>query len=105
MCIRDSSTSIEPEVKELPNSISLSQNYPNPFNPTTTIKFELQVGSDVTLEVFDVSGRKVATLVETRLNAGQHFAVFDASTLSSGVYFYRLRAGNMMMTKSMTLIK
>jgi len=99
------STSIEPEVKELPNSISLSQNYPNPFNPTTTIKFELQVGSDVTLEVFDVSGRKVATLVETRLNAGQHFAVFDASTLSSGVYFYRLRAGNMMMTKSMTLIK
>ena len=98
-------TSIEPEVNEIPNSINLSQNYPNPFNPTTTIKFELQIGSDVTLEVFDVSGRKVATLVNTRLNAGQHFAVFDASTLSSGVYFYRLRAGNMMMTKSMTLIK
>ncbi len=91
-------------------SFHLAQNYPNPFNPTTTIRYELPVPSEVKLEVFDVLGRKVATLVNARLSAGQYDAVLDASSLSSGVYFYRLQASgtanqHFVQTKKMILVK
>lgn len=94
-------------------SFQLAQNYPNPFNPTTTIRYELPVASDVKLEVFDVLGRKVATLVNARLSAGQYDVAFNASGLSSGVYFYRCQASgvggaanqNFIQTKKMMLVK
>lgn len=96
--------SVEEET-QLPASVELDQNYPNPFNPTTTIGYGVPENSEVTLEVFDVLGRKVATLLsEERRNAGRHTISFDASNLASGMYIYRLRAGNVVMIKKFTLI-
>jgi hypothetical protein len=83
----------------------LSQNYPNPFNPTTTIEFSLNSTQEVSLKVFDVLGREVATLVNERRAAGSYRVNFDASTLSSGTYFYRLQAGDVMESKKMMLVK
>lgn len=93
------------EITENPKEFSLSQNYPNPFNPTSTIEFTLPASADVMLEVYNINGQLVSTLVDTRMNAGEHSVVFDASNLASGVYLYRIRAGNFMETKQMTLIK
>ena len=78
----------------LPTDYDLSQNYPNPFNPTTTIRYALPQASQVSLEVYDMLGRRVATLVEGPRAAGYHMAIFDGSALASGVYIYRLRATN-----------
>lgn len=72
----------------------LAQNYPNPFNPATTISYQLPVASDVQLEIFDILGKKVATLVSGRQEAGRYTYTWNASTVSSGVYFYRLQARN-----------
>jgi hypothetical protein len=90
---------------EIPDNYSLLQNYPNPFNPTTNIKFSLPNTGLVKLVVFDVLGREVATLVNEVKSAGNYTADFDASTLSSGVYFYRLESGNFTETKKMLLVK
>ena len=90
---------------ELPEEVSLSQNYPNPFNPTTTIEYGLPENGHVTLQVFDMLGRQVATLVDGQISAGTHQVTFDASSLSSGVYIYRLQAGEHVLTKKLTLIK
>ncbi len=89
----------------LPSQYSLKQNYPNPFNPTTQISYALPEASEVRLEVFDMSGRQVATIVNERVSAGTHTANFDASHLSSGVYVYRLQAGSVVLTRKLTLIK
>jgi len=86
-------------------SYALSQNYPNPFNPSTSINYELEKSSLVLLEVFDVLGRHVATLVNERQSAGKHSALFNAFDLPSGVYFYRLRAGTYSETKKLLLVK
>jgi len=88
-----------------PTSYRLNQNYPNPFNPTTTISFNLEKASNVKLVVYNVLGQKVATLLDSRLNAGEQAVVFDASKLSSGVYFYRLDAGDFTSVKKMVLMK
>ncbi len=90
----------------IPNSVELQQNYPNPFNPSTSINFGVPTSGKVTLEVFDVLGRKVATLInaENRV-AGRHTINFDAQNLASGMYIYRLQAGNSVLTKKLTLIK
>ncbi len=93
------------EPKEVPNSISLHQNYPNPFNPSTTISFELDKPAEVTLTVFDALGRTVVTLVNETRSIGTHSVNFDASNLSSGIYLYRLEAGDFIETKRLTLIK
>ncbi|MEQ9308500.1 MAG: T9SS type A sorting domain-containing protein [Balneolaceae bacterium] len=93
------------EPKEIPNSITLHQNYPNPFNPRTTISFELDKSVEVTLTVFDALGRTVAVLVNEQKSIGLHQVGFDASNLSSGIYFYRLRAGEFVGSKRFTLIK
>jgi hypothetical protein len=90
---------------ELPKVFSLSQNYPNPFNPSTTIKYEVPKQSLVKLIVYDVLGREVATLVNTVKSAGRYEANFDASVLSSGVYFYRMESGEFIDVKKMLLIK
>lgn len=90
---------------ELPDKVSLSQNYPNPFNPTTRIEFELSGSADVKLEIFNITGQKVATLVDGPLNAGRHETTFDASGLSSGMYIYRLQTPSETLTRQMMLIK
>lgn len=90
---------------EVPNRLKLSQNYPNPFNPTTNIQFNLNRTSDVTLEVFNITGQKVATLIQGVLNAGSHQHTFDASGLSSGIYIYRLQTSAKTLTRQMILIK
>jgi hypothetical protein len=80
---------------ELASEFKLHQNYPNPFNPTTVISYQLPVNSEVRLEVFDMLGRRVATLIShERKSAGNHQVTFDASNLSSGVYIYRLSTNN-----------
>ena len=90
---------------ELPSQIELSQNYPNPFNPVTTISYRLSEQTAVQLEVFDVIGRRVALLVDEPQAAGAYRVRFDASTLTSGLYFYRLRTKQHAETKRMVLLR
>jgi photosystem II stability/assembly factor-like uncharacterized protein len=90
---------------QIPRSFSLRQNYPNPFNPATTIAFALPSESHVRLEVYGLLGNLVSVLVEDRLAAGYHSVQFNASSLPSGVYFYRITAGAYSDTKSLLLIK
>jgi hypothetical protein len=90
---------------ELPKVYTLYPAYPNPFNPATTISFDLPKSSKVTLKVFNILGEEVATLVSDRLSAGSHSYKWDASSLASGVYMYRLQAGNYVETKKMVLMK
>lgn len=90
---------------ELPSSFKLEQNYPNPFNPTTNIAFNIPSASQVTLEVYNMLGQRVATLLNRQMTAGSHMVPFNASYLGSGIYIYRLTAGNFVDTKRMTLIK
>tara|TARA_R110000868_G_scaffold378658_3_gene644170 strand:+ start:23735 stop:26761 length:3027 start_codon:yes stop_codon:yes gene_type:complete len=91
--------------KNLPSGIGLSQNYPNPFNPTTTIQYRTSNPGIVRLEVFDMLGQKVATLVDGVHTSGEYNISFDASTLSSGIYFYRLISDDQMLINKMLLIK
>ncbi len=90
---------------EIPNQFELHQNYPNPFNPTTVISYQLSKNSEVKLEVFDITGRRVANLVNERKTAGSYDTIFNANGLSSGVYFYKLKAGNFEKIKKMVLVK
>ena len=96
---------IEPISGNVPEKYSLSQNYPNPFNPTTNIKLQIAKSGFVKLTVFDISGREAATLVNENLNAGEYNVDFNASGLSSGVYFYRIETAGFTDVKKMTLIK
>lgn len=98
-------TSVVPAASESPHRFLLEQNYPNPFNPRTTIRFELLAPSIVHLTVYDVLGRVVLVLVDEKKNTGAHEVDFDGSALASGVYYYRLTAGNFEATKSMLLLK
>jgi len=95
---------IEVEIEQ-PTEYSLSQNYPNPFNPNTTIEFGLAKSGFVTLDIYDLLGNKVGTLVNKKLTAGKHEIKFDASNLSSGIYLYKISAGNYIESKKMILLK
>jgi len=89
----------------LPSTVSLSQNYPNPFNPSTSIRFSIPASSDVQLNVFDMLGRQVASLVHGLLPAGEHGVMFDASDLGSGIYLYSITTPSQKVTRTMTLVK
>jgi hypothetical protein len=97
-------TSVE-NTNQLPTNYSLSQNYPNPFNPTTNIKYSIMKESQVSLKVFDVLGREVENLVNTKQVAGSYQVNFNASKLASGVYIYRIIAGDFVQSMKMMLIK
>jgi len=101
--IKNLVTSVEDESLEV--KFDLSQNYPNPFNPTTVINYSIPSKSKVTLKVYDVLGKEIAKLVDEEKSAGTHNLEFDASNLSSGVYFYRINAGNFQEVRKMMLIK
>lgn len=90
---------------QIPVSYSLMQNYPNPFNPSTTIKFSIPQRGFAKLVVYDINGRIISTPVNNDLNAGSYDIFFDASNLSSGIYFYKLESGSFVDTKKMVLIK
>jgi len=97
--------SVEQINETIPVDFSLGQNYPNPFNPGTTIEFDLTSAEHVTLSVYNMLGQKIAVLVDERLTPGTYKASFDASSLTTGVYFYTLNAGSFKETKKMTLVK
>jgi hypothetical protein len=101
-------TSINGSNQSIPKEFCLEQNYPNPFNPTTTIKYRIpDIGTRhaVSLRIFNLLGREVATLVNENKPAGNYQVTWNASTMSSGVYFYQLKSGNFVETKKMLLLK
>ena len=83
----------------------MEQNYPNPFNPVTNLEFGISDLGFVSLKVFDILGKEIATLVNEKLNPGNYKVEFDGSGLTSGVYFYRIEAGEFVDTKRMILVK
>lgn len=100
---------IPSDVKEisgnLPEVYSLEQNYPNPFNPSTSIQFGIPENAFVSLKIYDVLGKEVVTLMNEEMNAGTYEVNFNASALSSGVYFYKLETGNFVQSRKMVLMK
>jgi hypothetical protein len=97
-------TAVE-QVSAVPNSFALGQNYPNPFNPSTTIEYSLPQEQPVTVKVFSLLGQEVATLVSTVQSAGTYRVTFDASSLTSGMYIYQVRAGALVQSRRMMLVK
>jgi hypothetical protein len=97
-------TGVEDIAENLPKCFSLGQNYPNPFNPVTRIKYQIPSTSHVTLTMYDVLGREVATLVDEVKQPGRYTVTWDAGGVASGVYFYRLQAGNFVDVKKMLLV-
>ncbi len=91
--------------ENLPENFTLSQNYPNPFNPSTTISFGLPKQEFVTLKIYDVLGKEITTLINQELNAGNYQKNWSPSEISSGVYFYKLQAGNFIETRKMNFVK
>lgn len=90
---------------EIPGSFKLLNNYPNPFNPVTNIKFDLPKDVFITIKICDLRGREIKTIVNEFKNAGSYIVSFNGSELASGVYFYRIQAGDFVQTKRMVLIK
>jgi hypothetical protein len=98
-------TGLEFSQDKISQSFSLSQNYPNPFNPITTIKFDLPKTCEASLKIFNILGEEVSTLVSDRLSAGSYSYEWDASSLASGVYLYRLKAGEYVETRKMVIMR
>jgi len=99
------SMGVKASLPSSPSDFELSQNYPNPFNPTTTIEYSIPLNAFVSLKVFDLLGNVVATVINQRQNAGQHYAKFDGASIPSGIYFYRLRVANFVAVKKLILLK
>lgn len=89
----------------IPTEFALAQNYPNPFNPSTTINYELPASNFVTLKIYDLTGKEVMKLVNENQNAGRYTAIFNGSNLASGMYFYKISAGQFTFVRKMVLIK
>ncbi len=98
-------TGVNSSSTEVPNAYSLSQNYPNPFNPQTNIRFSLSQPGNVKLIIFDITGRELEIVVNEKLSAGSYNYDWNAANYPSGVYFYKLQAGNFVETKKMILVK
>jgi hypothetical protein len=98
-------TAVSQKTNSMPTQFALSQNYPNPFNPTTMIEYSIPQNSFVTLKVYNVLGQEVASLVNQERQSGSYVVNFDASRLSSGMYFYKIQAGSFTLTKKMLLLK
>ena len=98
-------TNIDSKTPTRPVRYTLSQNYPNPFNPSTTIEFTLPKSEFVTLKVYNILGEDITTLVNNKLQAGNHTYEFDGNNLASGVYIYRIEAGKYQQVKKMVLLK
>jgi hypothetical protein len=98
-------TGVKEVIELMPSTFKLAQNYPNPFNPSTVIRYQLPVAGHVSLKVYDMLGREVATLVDEFQPAGPYVKTLHATSLPSGIYFYTLRAGNYLETKKMVLMK
>jgi len=103
--VGNSTVSVGRDGYDLPQAYRLEQNYPNPFNPSTNIRYSIPEGSFVTLQVYDMLGRKVATLVNEQQAAGRYVADFNASSLANGTYMYRLQAGEFSSVKKMVVLK
>lgn len=101
----DDQLGIDEQMLEVPNQFALMQNYPNPFNAVTIIQYNLPVASDVSIAIYNILGRKVETLVNEFKQAGSQNISFDASKMSSGIYFYSLQAGDLSESKRMILLK
>jgi hypothetical protein len=95
----------ERRTDSIPAKFSLEQNYPNPFNPETTISYEVSRRSHVVMKIFDLTGREVASLVDEVKEPGSYQVQWDARSMASGVYFYRLEAGSFKQTRKMTLVR
>ncbi len=102
---RDYFTSVGQMLGSLPTKYWVGQNYPNPFNPTTTIQFGLPKTSYTSIKLFDILGREIMVLIDRKLRAGEHKVVLNAQDFSSGVYFYRIRAGDFIQTKRLVLLR
>ena len=96
---------VEHEAKGPPAEFALSQNYPNPFNPLTAIEFTLLRTGDASLIIYNLLGEEITRLVDGDMPAGNHRVIWDASSLASGIYFYRLQAGDFVQTRKMVLLK
>ncbi len=103
--VHDYATTVTLRANPMVTEFRLDQNFPNPFNPSTVISYQLPASSEVSLVVYDMLGREVQTLVNTRQAAGSYQVQFNAASLTSGVYFYRLQAGSFLETKKMLLVK
>ena len=98
-------TDVKNEFSTLPTTFELSQNYPNPFNPSTVIKYQVPQNTFVNINVYDILGNQIKTLVREEKAAGSYELKFDASNMPSGVYFYSIQAGAFSQTKKMILMK
>jgi endo-1,4-beta-xylanase len=103
--VANNPTGVKQTANALPSEFKLEQNYPNPFNPTTNIGYSILNTTKVTLKIYDVLGREIRTLVNSEQRPGRYNVTFDARDLSSGVYFYKLSAGDFIATKKLMLIK
>ncbi|MBZ0181278.1 MAG: T9SS type A sorting domain-containing protein [Melioribacteraceae bacterium] len=103
--IGDQMVDVDSDEETIVYTFDLGQNYPNPFNPSTVIKYSIPSSNLVELKVFNILGQEVASLVNEVKNAGVHTVSFNASSLASGVYLYRITAGSFVSTKKMLLIK
>ena len=98
-------TAVKEQHNNIPTQFALKQNYPNPFNPTTNIEFDLPQRAYVQLDVYNLLGEKVSTLVNSNMNAGTHSVTFNPGNLSSGLYIYQLKAGDVTMSRKMLFMK
>jgi hypothetical protein len=96
---------IQLEEGEIPKTYNLYENYPNPFNPETKIKFDLPIDNYVMIKVYNILGKEIYTLVNDFKQAGRYLVSFNGSNLSSGIYYYKITAGNFEQVKKMILIK
>ena len=95
----------EPTYLGAPTAYLVAKNFPNPFNPITTIAYSIPTAGNVKVAIFDVTGREVATLVNSHLDAGSYSVAWDGSQSASGIYFYRVTVGNLNYTNRMVLLK